>query len=177
MRTVDLLRAQAEYGYGELLKALEGVSERHAWARLPEVGNDYINTDGSIQGIVLHVASGKRMYGSVSFRNSEFRWRGVAEEMDRFEPDWNAALRYLEESHRYWLSTWADLSDEDLETVVPHPVGQSLPAWRILEIVIHHDSYHAGQIALLRYAAGESSAPPPKYADDIRQYCSELPNW
>ena len=51
------------------------------------------------------------------------------------------------------------------------------PTWRILETVIHHDSYHAGQIPVLRYGVSESSVPPPSSAEDIRRCCADLPSW
>jgi uncharacterized damage-inducible protein DinB len=177
MRSIDLLRADAEYAFDRLRETLAGVGERHAWARLPEGGQDFLHTDASIQGIVLHVAGGKRMVASAGFRGMRTRWRDVAAQMDGFEPDWAAALRYLDACHADWMDAWAGLRDEDLETPVLRPQGDAWPAWRIVELQSHHDSYHAGQIAVLRYALGEADAPPPKTADDIRQYCSELPSW
>ncbi|MGV3615381.1 MAG: DinB family protein [Fimbriimonas sp.] len=177
MRSVELLRADAQYAFERLRETLAGVEERHAWARLPEGGQDFLHTDASIQGIVLHVAGGKRMYGSVGFRGTATRWRDVAAQMDRFEPSWEGALRYLDECHADWMDAWAGLTDEGLEEARPRPQGDAWPAWKILELLSHHDSYHAGQIAILRYAVGESDVPPPKSADDVRQYCAALPSW
>lgn len=177
MHSVDLLRADAQYAFERLRETLVGVEERHAWARLPEGGRDFLHTDASIQGIVLHVAGCKRMYGSVGFRGTTSRWRDVAEQMDRFEPGWDAALRYLDECHADWMDAWAGLTDEGLEEPRPRPQGDAWPTLKILQTLSHHDSYHAGQIAILRYAVGETDVPPPKTADDVRQYCAELPSW
>jgi len=177
VRSIELLRADAESAFAGLRETLADVSEGHAWARLPEGGRDFLHTDASIQGIVLHVAAGKRMYGGVGFGGTTARWRDVAAQMDAFEPDWNAALLYLDASHRAWMDAWAGLRDEELDGPRPRPQGDAWPAWRILQTVSHHDSYHAGQIAVLRYAVGESGVPPPRYGDDIRQYCAELPHW
>ncbi len=177
MRSVELLRADAEYAFERLVETLSGVERPQAWAILPEVGLDFIHTDGSIQGVVLHIAGGKRMYGSVGFRDSELRWRDVAAQMDAFEPDWDAAMAYLHASHRYWMDAWAGLTDGDLESLRPIPSGGERPAWRIVELLNHHDSYHAGQIALLRYAVGTTDVPPPTSGDDIRKYCADLPHW
>jgi hypothetical protein len=174
MNAVEVLAREAEYAFNELVSAIEGVEQPKAWAVLPQAGADYIHTDGSIQGIVLHIASCKRMYGSIGFRSTEFRWRDVAAQLDAFEPSWPAAVEYLHDAHRYWLSTWKGLGDQDLENVVPRHTGELMPAWKIIEIVNHHDGWHGGQIALLRYAVGTSDAPPPKTADDIRQYCKDL---
>lgn len=177
MTKVELLRADAEYAFARLLETLEGVTEPQAWAVLPPAGEEYLHTDGSVHGLVLHIAGGKRMYGSVGWRGSEQRWRDLAAQVDGFEPDWKAALAYLRESHDYWMSCWAGLTDDELAVMRPIPSGRSMETWRIVEMVNHHDSYHAGQIAVLRYANGESSVPPPSVGDDIRQYCRELPNW
>lgn len=177
MHSIELLRADAEYAFGRLRETLADVGERHAWARLPEGGRDFLHTDASIQGIVLHMAGGKRMYASAGFRDMKTRWRDVAAQMDGFEPDWEAALRYLDECHADWMDAWAGLRDEELEQPRPRPQGDAWPTWRIIELLNHHDSYHAGQIAVLRYALGETDVPPPKSADDIRQYCAELPSW
>lgn len=177
MRSIELLRVDAEYAFGRLRETLEGVGERHAWARLSEGGRDFLHTDASIQGVVLHVAAGKRMYASAGFRGMATRWRDVAAQMDRFEPDWGAALGYLDECHADLMDAWAGWADEDLERPVRRPQGDEWPARRVFETLSHHDSYHAGQIAVLRYALGETDAPPPSYADDIRQHCAELPSW
>jgi hypothetical protein len=44
-------------------------------------------------------------------------------------------------------------------------------------MMTHHDSYHAGQIAVFRYASPESTDPPSSVAADIRKYCADLPSW
>lgn len=177
MTAVQLLRREAEMAFKELKTALDGVAQPQAWAVLPNNGPDYLHSDASIHGTTLHVAGGKRIYGSIGFRNSEFRWRHIAEQFDAIEPDWSAALDYLDESQRYWLDSWSHLTDADLETPVPHFHGRMQPAWEIITIVTQHDVYHAGQIAVFRYANADTEMPPPSVAEDIRKYCTELPSW
>src|SRR5947209_441805 len=104
MTAAELLRQQAEMAYADLVESLEGVTERQSWAVLPQGGSDYLHSDGSIHGVTLHIASCKRMYGSIAFRDSEIRWLDCANQVERFEPSWPAALEYLHESQRYWLS-------------------------------------------------------------------------
>ena len=177
MKAVELLRMEAELAYADFLETLDGVTEAQAWAILPHVGTDYLNTDASIQGVTLHVATCKRIYGSVAFRQTETRWRDCANELEGFEPSWIAAREYLEESQRYWLSTWETRSDDDLERDVPHFSGKMWPAWKIIRMVTHHDSYHAGQIAVFRYGSGESATPPMSVAQDLRNCCPDLSSW
>jgi len=177
MTAVQLLRVQADFAFAEFKGAIEKATESEAWARLPSADDDYLHTDGSLQGIVLHVAGCKVIYGSVAFRNSEVRWRDVADRMDQFEPSWSGALAYLDEAHAYWMDSWAGLSDEDLTREFLHFRGKLWPAWRIVNMAIHHDSYHGGQLAVIRYATVGASVPPPTSASDIRNCCRELPSW
>jgi uncharacterized damage-inducible protein DinB len=177
MTAVELLKSDAAYGFSEFMKALEGITEKQAWAVLPPVGEEYLHTDGSIHGIVLHCAGVKFMYGSICFRNTEMRWRDLANQIEAFEPSWEAALDYLARSHEYWLASWAHLTDSDLETMVPTNFKQDWPAWKIIRMMSQHDSYHAGQIAVLRYASLESELKPPSCAEDVRTYCRESVHW
>jgi len=177
MTSMELLKRQADIAFTELKENLNGITQEQAWAVLPAAGDEYLHTDGSVQGIVLHIAGGKFIYGSVGFRNSEIRWRDIAERMDAFEPDWTGAIAYLDEAHEYWLNSWADLTDEDLTKEIPRFCGNLRPAWQIITTVIQHDSYHAAQIPVIRYATSGSPTPPPSYAEDIRKYCRDLPTW
>ena len=117
------------------------------------------------------------MYGSINFRKGERRWRDIAEDMDKFEPNWDAAMQYLREGHAYWLRSWENLPASDLEMDVPHHSGKLRPAWRMIQTVVDHDGYHADQISMLRYAVSESDSHPPSSADDVRRSCVNLPNW
>ena len=114
---------------------------------------------------------------SAAFRGTEIRWRDLESRVAGFEPSWKAAREYLDEAHQYWLASWAELNDNDLDREVPHFSGEVRPAWQIIRMMTHHDSYHAGQIAVLRYAVGESDTPPPSVALDIRTHCAALPGW
>ncbi len=174
---VGLLRQQAELAFAGLVHALDGITEFQAWGVLSPAADDYLHTDGSVYGLVLHLAGGKMMYGSTGFRGTEVRWRDLAERLERFEPSWQAALDFLHEAHRYWLASWEDLQDQDLYQDRPHFSGRLWPAWKIIHTVTDHDAYHTGQIVLVRYAALGSSQPPASVAEDVRENCSSLPGW
>jgi uncharacterized damage-inducible protein DinB len=164
--------------FDELLQSLDGVTEAQSWAVLPNLGSDYLHTDASIHGLTLHIAAGKFIYGSVCFRNSEIRYRQLADEVEAFEPSWEAAMAYLKRSHEYWLSTWTDFTDEDLLKEYPHQNdGRLWPGWRFIHVLTTHDYYHAGQIAMLRYGCPETDVPPPSVAEDIRKYCPDTVSW
>lgn len=177
MRKVALLIEQSSLTYRELREAARGADEPTAWARLPAAGDEYLHTDGSIQGIVLHAATSKVMYASQAFRDLEIRWRDLADRLAGFEPNWAAALDYLDEAQDYWLGAWGHLTDDDLDREVLHFSGRLWPAWKIIATVVAHDSYHAGQVAMLRYAVSPTTSPPELVAEDIRTHCSSLPGW
>lgn len=177
MKTVEYLKFAADIAFAEFKTSIEGVSEGLAWSVLPNTGDDYLHSDGSIHGLVLHVATGKKMYASVAFRNTELRWRDIANEVEAFEPSWDAAVAYLEEAQQYWLASWAGLTDEALDMDAATHSGKVCPAWKSIDIVTHHDSYHAGQITVLRYALKETTKPPPSVTEDLRNCCPELATW
>lgn len=177
MDVMTLLRHQAEMAHQEVLDAIEGVTEAKAWATLPAREDDYLHTDGSVQSLVLHIATGKVLHGSVAFRNTEIRWRDLADRLDTFEPSWEASVAYLREAQEYWMGCWAHVTADDLGTEVLHFRGRLWPIWKVIRMVTHHDSYHAGQIVTSRYMTGESDTPPPSTADDIRNCCQDLPSW
>lgn len=179
MQAVQVLRNEAEMAYADLRELLDGVSEKKSWAVIPGCGddNEYLHTDGTIHGIILHIATCKMMYASLAFRKGEIRWRDCAERLDAFEPSWDAALAYLDEAQHYWMNSWQSLEDADLEREVLHFSGKQWPTWKIIRMQNYHDAYHGGQIAVLRYAVRETDTYPPSSAEDIRKYCASLPNW
>jgi hypothetical protein len=177
MTTLDHLKSQADFAYAELMTAIDGVTEGQSWSVLPEGGLDYLHTSASIIGATLHIASGKIMYASSCFLDGKYKWRDVAEEVESFEPNWNAAVEYLKKAQGIWMESWADFSDEELVKEVSQIRGRRVPAHRIIGLVTHHDGWHGGQIAILRYAVTETDQKPPSEAADIREHCRELPNW
>ncbi|SRR5581483_594521 len=172
-----LLRRQADAAFEEFMASIEGVDEAISRLSLPHNTDDYLHSDGTIYGIVLHVAVCKKMYGSVAFRSSEIRWRDCEAELRAFEPEWQPALDYLRGAHAYWLECWRDLNDGDLEKEVKHFRGRMIPCWRLIDIIIRHDAYHAGQIAAVRYAGVQTGLIPASSADDIALHCRELPDY
>lgn len=177
MTRVEAYRQDAEYAFGELLKSVEGLTKAESWAVLPSADDDYLHSDGSIHGLVLHIAGSKWAYASIGFRNTEIRWRDMAEQVASFEPSWPAALDYLCKGHEYWMASWADLTEDDLDRMIPTNYKEDWPAWRMIQQMNFHDTYHAGQIAVVRYATKGSSTPPPSCAEDIRTYCRDSKHW
>ena len=177
MTIIDVLKDDAEYGFREFRNALDGVTEKQSWAVLPNLGLDYLHSDGTIHGLVHHVAGSKKVYGSICFRQTEYRWRDLYEFTKTIEPDWSKALAFLDEAHQYWMESWAGLADSDLELTVPTNFKTDRTALDMIRMVSQHDSYHAGQIAMIRYGVGESDEKPPSVAEDILKYCRDSKHW
>lgn len=177
MTRIDAYRQDSAYAFGELMKALDGVTEGEAWAVLPSADDDYLHSDGSIHGLVMHIATCKWAYGSISFRNTEIRWSDLANQVESFEPSWPAAVDFLKRGHDYWMSCLADLTEEDMDRMVPTNYKEDWPIWRMIQQMSYHDTYHAGQIEVVRYGTVESNVKPPSVALDIRTYCKDSKHW
>lgn len=177
MSRVSLLRVAAEEAFRDLLVALEGVTGPEAWAVPQLQGRDYLHSDGSILGIVQHLATCKVMYASAGFRNTEVRWRDCADRVESLGADWTANQAYLAESQQYWLASRAALPDEELDQPRKTNWGETWPTRRIIATITHHDSYHGGQIALLRAMLKPASGPPPSQAGQMRRVLRDSPSW
>lgn len=177
MNAVEILRLNAESAFEEVLQAINGVTEQESWGILSPAADDYLHSDGSIHGLVHHIATCKFIYGSLAFRNSELRWRHLADRVAEIEPSWQRAVEYLREAQDYWMKSWADLKSGSLNDEVGHFSGRKEPTWKIIQTVTHHDMYHAGQIVVIRYGSSASTTPPPSVEEDIRTHCAALPSW
>lgn len=175
MSQFQLLRSQADLAYKELEESLEGVSEELAWARVELQPGEYLHSEGSILSIVAHLAGCRQVYGSAAYRGLEVRWRDTVDQLNRYWPDWDEAKRCLREAHQYWLGTWEQ--ETDFERPVKNFREVDWPSWKIVTTVTLHDTYHAGQIQMLRSVLAPSSTPPPNEAALWKQYCEPLPSW
>ncbi|MEZ0326455.1 MAG: DinB family protein [Fimbriimonas sp.] len=175
MRDIDLLKLESQAAFQDLLDSIDGVSEQQAWGKVEFLPGEYMHSEGSILSTVMHIAAPKFLYGSAGYRNLEIRWRDTVDRLERFWPSWEGAKEYLHEAHEYWQSTWAN--ERDLERMVTTFSGKQWPNWRVIWTVTQHDSYHAGQIHLLKAIVPPSTNPPPDESDLWRKYCEPLPSW
>ena len=68
---------------------------------------------------------------------------------------WECALEILDSSMDALCGAVAELGDEKLEEIVP---GQEFNYYWLLHGVVHHNTYHSGQIGILRKSFAESQA-------------------
>lgn len=104
----------------------------------------------SIWELVLHMAIWKdvarwRLEGNEKVPSDEENFPPVT---DTSEASWHKAMSRLKTAHDELCQAVLSASDEKLEEEIP--AGGGLTHFVRLHGVIHHDLYHAGQIALLK---------------------------
>ena len=108
----------------------------------------------SVWEIVRHIgvweAVGRRRLSGevISDLPPEQDWPAVRE---TGEADWRKAIHNLEAGHRQLQQTIARFSDRQLAEPIP---AMGYTAYFMLHGLVQHALYHAGQIAVLRRAAG-----------------------
>ncbi len=149
MREIDRIRRQlrnaleANAWHGpSLLENLADVAADEARARPnPEVH--------SIWELVLHITAWVR----AGISGTTGKRIDVPDEVDWPQPGeysrtaWEDALQDMKEAHRELDEVLSRTKDERLDETV---VGRDYTVYKLLQGVIQHDLYHAGQIAILK---------------------------
>ena len=146
-RIIDQLRRSVEgdsWQGASIREILEGVSAREAAAHPVPRGH-------SIWELVYHVtawvrAVHSRVLGKVTELEGEADWPPVR---DTSESAWTAAFEDLRRSQSALIATLATLSDVDLNAPVPN---RTYDRAHLLNGLIQHHAYHAGQMSLLKRA-------------------------
>jgi uncharacterized damage-inducible protein DinB len=107
----------------------------------------------SIRELVRHITFWydgvrRRIGGEVVEADEVEQWPGAIE---AGEGAWQQELADLERAHAALVETVGKLAVEDLERPVP---GNPYNVYILLHGLVQHNLYHAGQIALLKKAAG-----------------------
>ena len=110
----------------------------------------------SIWELVLHIAAWKnevrrRLSGAPAGDPQEGDWPPVGEAS---EAGWRAAREHLELSHRLLVSAIRELPEtklfEPTKDGRERAVGTGVTYYELLHGLVQHDTYHAGQIAILK---------------------------
>jgi hypothetical protein len=125
-----------------LLKTLDGISMEEA--KVKPLGERH-----SIWELVDHLAFwNKAVAKSVGQERMPDPSNVVSwSEVGDTESEWKASVDKLRQSVHQLLDELADWKNEDLEKEVP---GANYNFKQMLHGVVHHNLYHAGQIAILR---------------------------
>jgi uncharacterized damage-inducible protein DinB len=147
-RIVDMLKRtfykEAWHG-GAFLEILEGVTAKQAFSKpIPKAH--------SIWEIVLHTQT---WIDAVRIRTSGKEYK-VSEEQDwptvtnKSEAAWKKTIDSLKKSHKKLEKHAASFKTSDLNKKAG---GSTLTNYILLHSIIHHNTYHAAQIALLKKKA------------------------
>jgi uncharacterized damage-inducible protein DinB len=136
---------EGEYAYS-LMANLKNLRDED-WDTIPSGG------ERSIADILEHVGWSKWMYQDYAFGSGTMRGdqppqipSGGARTRPRAE-----LLSWLKEAHRCWIASVGALpNDAELDRDRPVGWGGTLPTKDIIQIVIAHDVYHAGEINHIR---------------------------
>ena len=126
-----------------LLEVLEGVTAKRA-AKRP------ISDAHSIWEIVLHIEAWDRVVlgrltGAPIELSNEEDWPGVR---DQTPAAWKRAVGSMKSTHMKLNREIAKLSDARLAS--GYGPGKRYKMFRLVHGVVHHELYHAGQIAILK---------------------------
>ena len=140
-------RSDATAWHGPSLdKVLDGVTTEMALAR-PFAGGH------NIWELVLHIAQWDSICARRLRGESIPTTTGDSDDWPALpgadEPSWQATLVRLRRSQEELLSEVEKLDTEDLDKQVP---GWTWTNYLMIHGTLHHDLYHAGQIAILRRA-------------------------
>ncbi len=138
---------------------------------------EYLHTNGSVIGIVQHIAGCKFIYGSAAFRNLDVRFRDILVRLRAIGTSWPETLKYLDEAQEYWMASWKDLSSEELSQERMRFSGKFHPTWEIIATVTQHDAHHLGQIAMLASVLAPTSEPPDMLFDQEEKAMCDLHAW
>jgi hypothetical protein len=147
------LKRRAERSLRYLLEQMEGLSQEEALRdrRANWPGQRWgIGQDGSIAGIVYHVAAWKQMTlpqltpGGKALTQEEF-----ASEMTPNREDWPGVVAWLRQIGAAWNAELARLPEPMFEEMRDWE-GMTLTLGKIITEIIEHDIQHAAQIEYLR---------------------------
>ncbi|MFW9856678.1 MAG: DinB family protein [Candidatus Thorarchaeota archaeon] len=161
-KIIPIIERELEYRFQELLKLLAMLSKTEArWLPTPnsmtldtikrwnEKGSDWLRAQkfdpvSTIEFKVVHLAHCKIMYDDYAFRERHLKWSALD------SPQWPMCVSYLKQTQERLVESIRLLTDEQLELEVSTNWGDLWPVKRIIFTMIHHDSYHHGQISTIR---------------------------
>ena len=150
----EYLRLQLGHGYRAFTETLRDLTEEQARAGASPDWKRYrygVGLDGSIAGIVWHVAVWKHVAAD-GIEGGAFP---DAEALLPHGFGWSGQLEWLASGHARVLRALDELPSAEMERRVTLE-DETLPLFALFGILIEHDHYHAGQVNLLRQQQGHA---------------------
>ena len=104
----------------------------------------------SIRDIVAHVGACKRMYENHAFGDATLRWEDLDAEGPQILETVPSAVQWLRDGQARLRGSLAGLDDAELSRPRRTNWGEMKEIRWIVEVMIAHDFYHAGEINHLR---------------------------
>ena len=147
-KIVSLLKRSFDKG------AWHGPSVRETLSTITsETSSNRLANTHSIIELVLHMTAWRNFVIS-KLEGKDYK---VTDEMNfPKSTDWSKAVKELEESQGKLLALVESFPVEKLSELVPHP-NAKYTFYTMLQGIIHHDLYHAGQIILISKATAKQS--------------------
>ncbi len=148
------LQDRTRAAYRELIRSLDGLAPEEAAAGAAPGWRRYrygTGLDGSVRGIVRHVAAWKAS-------GAEGLETGAFPPADSALPEdlaWEPLLQRLAGDHARLAASLAALDEPDLTRVVQWE-GEEMSLCTVFTVLLEHDQYHAGQVNLLRQQRGHA---------------------
>ncbi len=147
------LKNRARIAFERLLKQLQDLTQAEAMAGRRENWPDHpfgVGQDGSIAGIVIHVAAWKMMTMPLFFKGGKSMLReelNLNQECDR--NDWNSILSWLVRTGEEWQQ---NLEDQPEEVFSENRAwgDKTIPFSEFVIEIIEHDAQHASQIEYIK---------------------------
>jgi len=149
----EFLRARADRSFRDMLAEIQDVTIGEAFQFRVDNWPDHrwgIGQDGSIAGIVYHVAAWKQLTLPL------FEPGGRPGTRDEFDAaaapsrdDWPAIYTWLREVGKKWNARISALSDEEFDSTRDWE-GAMLPISSFVVELMEHDVQHAAQIAYIK---------------------------
>ncbi|MFX0152628.1 MAG: DinB family protein [Candidatus Hodarchaeota archaeon] len=159
---IQLMIWELERGFQGLFQILIDIKKDEAqWKPSPrsrtldtikhwnEKGNNWVSTQNldplsTIEYKIVHLAQCKEMYDEYAFREGILNWSELQ------SPEWPRCIDYLKQTQLKLVNSLQQLTDNQLEEMIPTNWNDLWPTKQIISTLIHHDAYHLGQICTLR---------------------------
>jgi hypothetical protein len=108
------------------------------------ISEQFLDSISTIEFKVVHLAQNKHKYNEYAFREGSRNWTYLE------CPEWPNCVDYLRKTQKSLVASLRNLTDEQLDDMVPTHWGELWPIKRIIPTMIYHDAYHFGQINTVR---------------------------
>lgn len=158
MNARDMLLQQFGAIYSLIARNTEGLG--HGDSLVPAAGggntaNWILGHLTNVQNAVMQLTGAPPVWESEELKRARFD-HPIRDESDAI--DWDTLTARFNASRDVCLAALGSLSDESLAEKMPGPFGNPSTRAEVLGVLAVHQCYHAGQLGMLRRAAGLKAA-------------------